>query len=309
MSKAKLAAAKELIQERKFKEARVVLESAPDDKTAKAWLIQLEKISPHAPVLQEMSNEWLIKHLEDHAVLDEIIKRLGKLRYACFFGFSEEEKNSARKEFNEITHLAIQHTVAGAPRDYNIVDKRELLLPFILQLASEMPRSSWWDYEPALEELGKLMYHENSSIKDYASVILSKYDSITARILLNNRYSASGYRIVRPNLDNIDLSKIQTPIRLVDVIKKDKWIFSIFIERAVSQNDFHFVIHFPPDNWTEIHYEIAPIVLDITNDARVYLSYLEISDPNEDYFDIGDEDEDDDYDWDNDNEDYDDEDE
>lgn len=46
MSNTKLQAARELIQEKRYAEARAILESMPGDVTAQKWLAQLERLSP-----------------------------------------------------------------------------------------------------------------------------------------------------------------------------------------------------------------------------------------------------------------------
>ena len=46
MSQSKLAAAREFIQEKNYRVARVILECIPNDPTAKKWLQKLDEIAP-----------------------------------------------------------------------------------------------------------------------------------------------------------------------------------------------------------------------------------------------------------------------
>lgn len=49
MSKAKLQAARELLQEKRYQEARSLLQTIPSDPTAQKWLAKLDQIAPTAP--------------------------------------------------------------------------------------------------------------------------------------------------------------------------------------------------------------------------------------------------------------------
>lgn len=49
MSKAKLQAARELLQEKRYQEARSLLQTIPNDPTAQKWLVKLDEIVPVKP--------------------------------------------------------------------------------------------------------------------------------------------------------------------------------------------------------------------------------------------------------------------
>ena len=61
MSKAKMLAAKELIQEHKYKEARMILNTI-DHPKAKEWLAKLDSISPEKNVPSSEPTDGKIKN-------------------------------------------------------------------------------------------------------------------------------------------------------------------------------------------------------------------------------------------------------
>ena len=172
------------------------------------------------------------------------------------------------------------------PFSYRNIDKQEILLLFALQKSSEVVFSSWGEYEPQIEQLGKLLYHSNTTISERARSILSKYNSLNARILIQNRYSNNQYRISRSNFDGIEFSKIKDAISIVDVYKQDEKLYSVSIERVILQGRYRYVLHLPQSDWIREYLEIAYIVLDITEDIWWKLQIMEDVEQEEEDFDL-----------------------
>lgn len=121
MSKAKLVAARDLIKNKKYNEARSILGDV-DDPTARKWLAELDRIAPARPVSRENSSaEGTIAGVSSTVILATISIMLFVTFFIAIYGAFLRPSTSVEAQANQQWEYLVLNADLGFSTDYQVL--------------------------------------------------------------------------------------------------------------------------------------------------------------------------------------------